>query len=74
MQDFLILRFKCFLSKEKVGGRYYRKKSSDVQNLTKNILELFDLRNELEKQVDEQMNEVAPNLSTVLGTTVVQEF
>jgi len=41
-----------------------------VQNLAKNILELFDLRNELEKQVDEQMNEVAPNLSAVLGTTV----
>ena len=36
----------------------------------KNILTLFDLRNDLEKQVDTEMEKVAPNLSAVLGTTV----
>ncbi|GIT55773.1 MAG: hypothetical protein Ct9H300mP17_09320 [Candidatus Nitrosopelagicus sp.] len=59
------------LVKEKSrGGDITEKNLQIVQNLAKNILELFDLRNELEKQVDEQMNEVAPNLSAVLGTTV----
>jgi len=59
------------LVKEKSrGGDITEKNLQIVQNLAKNILELFDLRNGLEKEVDEQMNEVAPNLSAVLGTTV----
>ena len=59
------------LVKEKSrGGEITEKNLQIVQNLAKNILELFDLRNELENQVDEQMKEVAPNLSAVLGTTV----
>ena len=59
------------LVKEKSrGGDITEKNLQNVQNLAKNILELFDLRNGLEKEVDEQMNEVAPNLSAVLGTTV----
>jgi len=59
------------LVKEKSrGGDITEKNLQIVQNLAKNILELFDLRNELEKQVDEQMNEIAPNISAVLGTTV----
>jgi len=59
------------LVKEKSrGGDITERNLQIVQNLAKNILELFDLRNELEKQVDDQMNEVAPNLSAVLGTTV----
>ena len=59
------------LVKEKSrGGDITEKNLQIVQNLAKNILELFDLRNELEKQVDEQMSDIAPNLSAVLGTTV----
>jgi len=59
------------LVKEKSrGGDITEKNLQIVQNLAKNILELFDLRNELEDQVDEQMKDVAPNLSAVLGTTV----
>ena len=59
------------LVKEKSrGGDITEKNLQNVQNLARNILELFDLRNGLEKEVDEQMNEVAPNLSAVLGTTV----
>ena len=41
-----------------------------VQILAKNILELFDMRKSLEAQIDEQMKQVAPNISAVLGTTV----
>ena len=52
------------------GGDITEENLQIVQNLAKNILALFDLRNELEKQVDEQMEKVAPNLSAVLGTTV----
>ena len=59
------------LVKEKSrGGDITEKNLQIVQNLAKNILELFDLRNELEKQVDEQISDIAPNLSAVLGTTV----
>ena len=59
------------LVKEKSrGGDISEKNLQIVQNLAKNILELFDLRNELEKQVDDQMSEIAPNISAVLGTTV----
>ena len=52
------------------GGDITEENLQIVQNLAKNILALFDLRNDLEKQVDEQMEKVAPNLSAVLGTAV----
>ena len=41
-----------------------------VQALAKNILELFDMRKNLETQIDTQMEEIAPNITAVLGTTV----
>ena len=41
-----------------------------VQSLAKNILELFDMRKNLETQIDSQMEEIAPNITAVLGTTV----
>lgn len=41
-----------------------------VQALAKNILELFDMRKNLEAQIDTQMEEIAPNITAVLGTTV----
>jgi nucleolar protein 56 len=52
------------------GGDITEENLQIVQNLAKNILALFDLRNDLEKQVDEEMEKIAPNLSAVLGTTV----
>ena len=52
------------------GGDITEENLQIVQNLAKNILTLFDLRNDLEKQVDVEMEKVAPNLSAVLGTTV----
>ena len=52
------------------GGDITEENLHIVQNLAKNILTLFDLRNDLEKQVDAEMEKVAPNLSAVLGTTV----
>ncbi len=41
-----------------------------VQTLAKQILELFELRKKLEEHVEEEMKNVAPNLSAVLGTAV----
>ena len=59
------------LVKEKSrGGDMTNENLEIVQRLAKNILELFDMRNKLEDQVDQQMNEIAPNLSAVLGATV----
>ena len=59
------------LVKEKSrGGDISAENLAIVQILAKNILELFDMRKSLEAQIDEQMKEVAPNISAVLGTTV----
>jgi nucleolar protein 56 len=41
-----------------------------VQTLAKQILELFDLRKNLEEHVETEMRKIAPNLSAVLGTSV----
>jgi len=41
-----------------------------VQTLAKQILELFDLRKQLEDHVETEMRKIAPNLSAVLGTSV----
>lgn len=41
-----------------------------VQTLAKQILELFDLRKNLEDHVETEMRKIAPNLSAVLGTSV----
>jgi len=41
-----------------------------VQTLAKQILELFDLRKNLEDHVESEMRKIAPNLSAVLGTSV----
>jgi len=52
------------------GGDISEENLAIVQILAKNILELFDMRKGLEMQIDEQMKQVAPNISAVLGTTV----
>ena len=52
------------------GGDITEENLLMVQSLAKNILELFDMRKNLETQIDIQMKEIAPNITAVLGTTV----
>jgi len=59
------------LIKEKSrGGNISEKNFGIVQSLAKQILELFELRKNIEEHVDEQMKEEAPNISAILGTAV----
>ena len=59
------------LIKEKSrGGNISEKNFGIVQSLAKQILELFELRKNIEEHVDEQMKEEAPNISAILGTVV----
>ena len=59
------------LIKEKSrGGNISEKNFGIVQALAKQILELFELRKNIEEHVDEQMKEEAPNISAILGTAV----
>jgi len=59
------------LIKEKSrGGNISEKNFAIVQSLAKQILELFELRKNIEEHVDEQMKEEAPNISAILGTVV----
>ena len=59
------------LIKEKSrGGDITEKNFVIVQSLAKQILNLFELRKNIEVHVDEQMNEQAPNISAILGTAV----
>ncbi|MGI0059657.1 MAG: NOP5/NOP56 family protein, partial [Nitrosotalea sp.] len=41
-----------------------------VQGIAKQILDLFDLRQSLEKHIESQMELVAPNISVILGSAV----
>ncbi len=52
------------------GGDISDVNLSIVQGLAKQILDLFEIRNNLEKHVEEEMQNVAPNLSAILGTAV----
>ena len=59
------------LIKEKSrGGNITEKNFVIVQSLAKQILNLFELRKNIEVHVDEQMKEEAPNISAILGTAV----
>jgi len=59
------------LIKEKSrGGNISEKNFVIVQSLAKQILNLFELRKNIEEHVDEQMKEEAPNISAILGTAV----
>jgi len=59
------------LIKEKSrGGNISEKNFAIVQSLAKQILDLFELRKNVEEHIDEQMKEEAPNISAILGTTV----
>lgn len=58
------------LQKKSKGGKISPENLAIVQAIAKQILELFDLRNTLEKHVETQMETVAPNLSGILGHAV----
>lgn len=52
------------------GGQISDENLSIVQSIAKQILELFELRNNLERHIETQMKTIAPNLSGILGTSV----
>ena len=58
------------LQKKSKGGAISNENLAIVQTLAKQILELFDLRNTLEKHIETQMELVAPNISGILGAAV----
>jgi len=58
------------LQKKSKGGAISNENLAIVQTLAKQILELFDLRNTLEKHIETQMELVAPNISVILGAAV----
>lgn len=58
------------VQKKSRGGKISDENLAIVQTLAKQILELFDLRNTLEKHVESQMEKVAPNLAGILGSAV----
>lgn len=58
------------LQKKSKGGAISDENLAIVQTLAKQILELFDLRNTLEKHIETQMELVAPNISGILGAVV----
>jgi len=58
------------LQKKSKGGQISDENLGIVQVIAKKILELFELRNTLEKHVETQMETLAPNLAGILGTAV----
>ena len=52
------------------GGQISDENLAIVQNLAKQILQLFELRSILEKHIETQMIAIAPNISGILGTSV----
>src|SRR5438445_7772278 len=58
------------LQKKSKGGQISDENLAIVQIIAKQILELFELRNTLEKHVETQMEAIAPNLAGILGTAV----
>ena len=58
------------LQKKSRGGQISDENLSIVQNIAKQILDLFELRQSLEKHIESQMELVAPNISAILGSAV----
>src|SRR5947209_18542732 len=58
------------LQKKSKGGQISDENLAIVQIIAKQILELFELRNTLEKHVETQMEAIAQNLTGILGTAV----
>jgi len=60
----------CLIKEKSRGGDITEKNFAIVESLAKQILNLFELRKNIEDHVEEQMKEQAPNISAILGTTV----
>src|SRR5574340_1502071 len=58
------------LQGKSMGGQLSNENLAIVQSLARQILQLFELRNNLEKHIETQMIAIAPNLSGILGTSV----
>src|SRR6185437_7213399 len=58
------------LQKKSRGGQISDENLAIVQNIAKQILDLFDLRQSLEKHIESQMQLIAPNISVILGSAV----
>ncbi len=58
------------LQKKSRGGQISDENFVIVQSIAKQILDLFDLRQSLEKHIEAQMQLIAPNISVILGTAV----
>jgi len=60
----------CLIKEKSRGGDISEKNFVIVESLAKQILNLFELRKNIEDHVEEQMKEQAPNISAILGTAV----
>jgi nucleolar protein 56 len=58
------------LQKKSRGGQISDENLAIVQSIAKQILELFELRQSLEKHIESQMQVIAPNVSVILGSAV----
>ncbi|MDE1845205.1 MAG: ribonucleotide-diphosphate reductase subunit beta [Thaumarchaeota archaeon] len=58
------------LQKKSRGGQISDENLVIVQNIAKQILDLFELRQSLEKHIESQMQLIAPNVSVILGSAV----
>ncbi len=58
------------LQKKSRGGQISDENLAIVQSISKQILDLFELRQSLEKHIESQMEIVAPNISVILGSAV----
>ena len=58
------------LQKKSRGGQISDENLAIVQNISKQVLDLFELRQSLEKHIESQMELVAPNISAILGSAV----
>jgi len=58
------------LQKKSRGGQISDENLAIVQNIAKQILELFELRQSLEQHIESQMQLIAPNVSVILGSAV----
>ncbi len=52
------------------GGDISEKNLEIVQSMAKQMLDLHELRNNLEEHIESEMDAVAPNISAILGTAV----
>lgn len=58
------------LQQKSRGGQISNENLVIVQSIAKQVLELFELRDTLEKHIESQMQTIAPNVSGILGTSV----